>query len=450
MNRIITRRLPAHRESRVRRDARRGGIATLWVVLTVIMLFAFVALAVDVLFVTVTGRQLSAGADASALAGVAQVRRDLSAARDQAVALAAANLVNTDPIQVGRNDANDPAGDVVIGIYRRDDRSFTPINPGQMPNAMRVNALRTQGSLGGPMPTIFASMFGVNTVNVDRNATAMIRGDVGPAVLALNPNAPCALSMSGTSGTFSIDGGVLVVNSNHTNAACHAGKPSMDVEEVYVVGGTDKRFEDQVDIEGELITDADPIADPLTALPEPNQPIINFGNVSINNGTSTLLPGTYGNLSITGGDVTFLPGLYYITGELKVNGGNVDATAGVMLFIGPTGNIDIAGNGAFHITGMSPTVYPEGPAVPAEVADIKVPIFQSRSNTSLAGLNGTADWSVGGTIYVPNGGVRIEGTPGTFANGLIAGSIDVRGTADINIDFEGQFPPVPRKVFLVE
>ena len=449
MNRITQTRHYDHC-SGIRQDPRCSGIAAIWLIVTVIMLFAFVALAVDVTFVTLTGRQLSAGADSSALAAVAQVRRNQADARAEAVTFAAANLANTDAIQV---DAN---VDVTIGIYRRADRTFTPITPDDLPNAVQVDARRVDGSLGGPMPTIFASMFGVNQINVERTAIAMIRGDVGPGVIALHPNAGCTLDMRGTSGTFTVEGGVVQVNSNDDDAACHSGKPNMDVEEVYVVGGTDKKFEDQVDLEGELITGADPIPDPLEDLPEPLPPSdssVNFGDVSITGGTHVLQPGLYNNLSITGGDVTLMSGLYYFTGEFKYNGGTVDATAGVMLFIGPTGTLDVAGNGAFHIEGMVPIVYPDGPAVPASVANIKVPIFQSRSNTSDAELNGTSDWSIGGTVYIPQGTLLVRGTPGnpsTLANGLIAGHIEVRGTADITIDFQDQFPRLPRKVFLIE
>ncbi len=67
-----------------------------------------------------------------------------------------------------------------------------------------------------------------------------------------------------------------------------------------------------------------------------------------------------------------------------------------------------------------------------------------------AELNGTPNWSIGGTVYIPEGTLSVEGTPGTFANGLIAGHIEVRGTADITIDFQDQFPRLPRTVFLVE
>lgn len=447
MNRItqVTR---SDRSDVTRRDPRSAGIASLWTILSIIMLFAFVALAVDVTFVTLTGRQLSAGADSAALAAVAKVRRSQADARSAAVTFAAANLANTDAIQV------DASADVTIGVYRRDDRTFTPVAADDLPNAVQVDARRVTGSLGGPMPTIFASMFGVNEVNVERTAIAMVRGDVGPGVIALDPTARCSLSMNGSSGTFTVEGGIVQVNSSHGDAACHAGQPNLNVEEVYVVGGTDNKFEEQVDIDGELITDAEVVSDPLADLPEPNiptDPAADFTSLNrINNGTHTLQPGLYDDLRINGGNVTFLPGLYYFTGELRHDGGNVDATAGVMLFFGPSGSLNIEGNGTFQIEGMSPTVYPEGPPVPASVANIKVPIFQSRSNTSTAEINGTSNWQMGGTIYIPNGEMQIRGTPGTFANGLIAGFIDTRGNTDLIIDYQDQFPRLPRKVFLIE
>jgi hypothetical protein len=434
-----------------RADTRHRGIATLWVAISVIVLFAFVALAVDINFVTVAGRQLSNGADAAALAGVAEVRRDRSDARDQAVAFAAANVANSDAIMIRRNDANNAGGDVVIGKYNRANKTFTPTSAAEgLPNAVSVRAARNDGSLGGAMPTLFASMFGVNEVNIERDAIAMIIGDVGPGVIALDPNAGCSLYMRGTSGTFTVANGVVQVNSDHVDAACHSGQPTMAVDEIYVTGGVDNNFESQVQFDGDLYQGTAPVPDPLAALPEPNQPATNFGNVRVkSNETVTLQPGTYNSLDIKG-TVTMAAGLYYITGELKNNGGDIDATAGVMLFIAPGGNIDIAGNGDFRIDGMSTTVYPAGPGVPVEIAGIKVPIFQSRSNTATAEFNGTTNWEIGGTIYAPSGKLLVRGTPGNFANGLIAARIETRGTADLYIDYTDQFPRIPRKVFLIE
>jgi len=438
---------------RLGRAASRRGIATIWAVFTVIMMFAFVALAVDVGWAVFVGHQLGAGADAASLAGAMEARRSRSEARTQAVNLAAANAAAGDAIQLARNDENASAGDIVIGRYRRASRTFTPISSG-LPNAVRVTARRTAGSLGGPAPTIFGSAFGLNTFDMQRHAIAMIGGDVGPGVISLNPSASCALDLRGNT-LMGVEDGAVVVNSGAANAACHSGKPDLNAAELHVHGGLDGGFEGQVDTDAEIFTGADPVPDPLAGLPEPNVPSPDHGKVKLKgnkNETITLQPGYYTGLEINNSkaNVVLEPGLYYIDGEFKYNGGTLDGSAGAMFFIGPNGNIDIAGNGSFNLQGMTPISYPNGPAVPADLADIPVPIFQSRSNTTKADINGTNDWRLGGTIYIPSAQLEIEGTPGTFANGLIADTIQLRGTNDLLIDLDDNLPKVPRFVFLVE
>ncbi len=440
------------RQSARGRIAGQRGSATLWFVLLIVMMMAFVVLTVDVLYAVRVGRQLSAGADAASLAGAIEVRRGEALARDRAVALALANAAGQDAIVIDRNETNNPAGNVVVGYYDRTARSFSANPPpGLAANAVHVDAPRTAGSAGGAMPTVMGSLLGVNEFDIVRSATAMVLGDVGPGVIALHPSASCTFDMRGTSGSLVVQNGAIVINSTHNSAACHSGQPTLITEELHVVGGTDHNYQ-QVRLTGQLFENSNPVPDPLAALPEPNAAgLVNRGNFTAKkNGNAPLQPGIYGDITINNGSVVFNAGLYYITGEMKVNGGNIDASAGVMLFVAPGGNIDVAGNGTVEIVGMSPTVYPNGPAVPAEVATIQVPIFQSRSNSATAEFNGTGTWDIDGTIYVPNGHVEVGGNPGTFANGLIAGTIEKHGNNDIVIDFEDQFGAIPRKVFLVE
>ena len=280
---------------------------------------------------------------------------------------------------------------------------------------------------------------------------AVLQGGLGAGIIALNPTDACTLDIRGSSGLIRVNGGVVVVDSNHPTAACRSGNPTIDVAELQVVGGGENGLEESVT--GNIFTGADFVPDPLAALPEPNEPLVNHGDVRVNNNRSeTLQPGTYEDIIINGGDVVFERGLYYINGEFRFNGGTLDGTAGVMLFISPDNQaeIDVAGNGTFNLVGLTPISYPQGPAVPASVANIEVPIFQSRSNTNTAEFNGTADWQIGGTIYVPAAELLLRGTPGTFANGLIADTIQLRGTQDLVIDFDEQFEALPRSVFLVE
>ncbi|MCC6681607.1 MAG: hypothetical protein IT445_11955 [Phycisphaeraceae bacterium] len=427
------------------------GIASIWLVLTLVALVAFIAMVIDVGWVVLVGHQLSAAADASSLAGTMEVRRDQDDARAEAVAYASVNLAAGTSVTVDANNANIMTGDVIIGYFDRPSRTFTNSPPGHLgPNAVRVNARRTTGSPDGPIEPLFVPIGGNgNGWNVQRYAIAMIYGDVGAGVIALNETDPLSFDARGSSASFQVRNGTVVVNSTSSTAAGYSGNPYIEAEEFRVVGDAEGGFEDI--LTGQLYTDAEPVPDPLAALPEPNAPTVNHGNVKIKNKDNiTLQPGRYGNFDMTGGNVTLEAGLYYITGEFKFNGGTIDGTAGVMFFIAPGGNMDAAGNGTLQLTGMTPITYPNGPTVPAAVADIKVPIFQSRSNTTQAEINGNGDWLIEGTIYTHSALLLLRGTPGTFANGLIADQIAQRGNNDLIIDYEDQFGVLPRKVFLVK
>jgi hypothetical protein len=412
-------------------------------------------LAIDILHVVLVGRQLSAGADAAALAGALEVRRDTGVARDRAVAFALENYAAGDTIQIDRNDSNTPTGDVVIGRWRRSDNSFDPMPPATgLPNAVQVLAPRTDSSLGGEAPTLFASFLGINSVAVERRATAAIIGDIGPAVLALNASQSCSFDMRGSTAQLDVSGGAIVIDSSAGFAACHSGQPDIDADEMYVVGGLDNKFRDQVDVSGEVFTD-DPnyyMPDPLAALPEPAVPTVDHGDVMITGGVATIDPGHYDNLVINGGTTTFNSGVYYVSGEFEISGNAViDGSAGIMVFVGPAGEITMTGTGAVTIAPMNPLTYaPDGPAVPVELDGTLVSIFQARDNTNEAFFRGTNDWNVGGTIYIPDGHMSVGGTMENFSNGLIADTIEIFGTGAIGVDFLGQLPPIPRRVFLVQ
>jgi len=447
---------------RLPREASRRGIATIWAVFTVILMFAFVALAVDVGWAVFVGHQLGAGADAASLAGAMEVRRSRSEARTQAVNLAAANSAAGDAIALSSNDGNAANGDIVIGRYRRANRTFTPTNSG-LPNAVHVTARRTDGSSGGAAPTIFGSAFGLDTFNIERRAIAMIGGDVGPGVIALNPNAPCALEIQGNSDFFIYNGAVFI-NSDHDTAVCNTGgSGELIADELFITGGAESGFATAMDYDGEIYEGVDPTPDPLAALPEPNPPSIRRslnggggggkGKKGGGGGTTTLQPGLYASMDFKPGHYVLEPGLYYVEGELKISGNvRVDGSAGVMFFIGPNGSVDMRGqgNGWLTLNALDPLNYPNGPSIPADLLDSRVTVFQSRSNSNTMTYRGNNNWQVAGTLYAPAAQMNVGGTPDTFSNGLIADRFYVFGNGAIVVDYDDRFPKVPRFVFLIE
>ncbi len=110
--------------------------------------------------------QLQASADAAALAGAAVVFNP---------SLATANAVNY-------GNLNAPGGvssvmtnsDIVLGSWDPNTKTFTA--GGASPNAVQATAQMTQSSSGG-LQTQFASIFGVN--NMDVRAQAIATGDNG-------------------------------------------------------------------------------------------------------------------------------------------------------------------------------------------------------------------------------------------------------------------------------
>src|SRR5688572_5218193 len=163
--------------SRPHRHRRHRGMVIIWVALLMMVLIGFVGLAVDWGYVVWSGQKLQNAADAAALAGAQNLGAGEAAVNDAAVELAAANEAGGVPVTLDRNDEeNLPDGDVVVGVYDRDERSFTPTL--SSPNAVRVFARRTAAVHGG-VPLLFGPIFNKDTGDVSRFAIAI--GEFGPS-----------------------------------------------------------------------------------------------------------------------------------------------------------------------------------------------------------------------------------------------------------------------------
>jgi len=440
------------------RAARRRGIATLWFVMMVMAFVAFVAIAVDVLYVVVAARQLSAGADSASLAGALEVRRSHALARQRAVSFAAANDAAKAAIQLRSNDSNNPDGDVVLGHFFRNTQTFVPMqSTAASTNAVRVRARRTAGSLGGQLGLLVGPIFGVNTANVERYATAIVGGDLGIGVIALHPTDPCSLKIQGNSELIVRNGVVIVDSNDPSDAACAVGNAGhLEADELLIVGGVADDFADRTDFENEIYTGVDYVPDPLAALPEPNPPVVHRSvphGGGPPNQSITLQPGYYSSMVFGPRTYVMQSGLYYVDGPVTIHGDTrVDGTAGVMIFVGPNGSVNMMGqgNGWLRMNAMDPMQYPNGPAIPAELTHARVSLFQARSNGSTLTFRGNNNWQVTGTLYAAGAKMSVGGTPDTFSNGLIADKIEVFGNGSIVVDVQPNAPIAPRFVFLVE
>ena len=163
---IVRRRSFCHLPST--RGADRRGAMLVVIATTIILLFLAAALAVDIAHVHMVRAELRTATDAAARAGAEALGRleDESAAIDAAVAVAGANIVFGQPLQIERTDVevgrNDP----------QPDGSFLFSVGGSPANAVRVTGRRQAGSPSGPVPLMFAPLFGVSQVEPVQIATA--------------------------------------------------------------------------------------------------------------------------------------------------------------------------------------------------------------------------------------------------------------------------------------
>jgi hypothetical protein len=132
-----------------------------YVALILVVLLAFVGLAVDIGYMYVVETQLQNAADSAALAGASLLDGSKSilqnAAREGAKEYAAHNKAAGQKIDINLNTGNDSSGDIVVGYWNGTD----VVTPGtyQPINAVKVTTRRTAETGTGIAPSSKVSIF---------------------------------------------------------------------------------------------------------------------------------------------------------------------------------------------------------------------------------------------------------------------------------------------------
>lgn len=419
----------------------RRGVSIVWTVILIIVLIGLVGLAIDIGYVLLVSHQLQNGADASALAGAGFLKTGNTVdVRQAAVDLAAANEAARLPINLQLNASNDPAGDIVLGRFDRENDVFTPTLIA--PNSVKVVARRASGFWGGEVPLVFARLAGVQSIEMRREAIAMNQGGTGGGIVALCPDCECALDVNGTP-DIHVNGGDVHVSSTDECAFCGVGNALIDAPEMLIAGEACQT--PNVEFTGNLEEHAYAVQDPLAFVPDPVvDTTVDLGTIS---GSGTYPPGYYsGGVDIAGGNVVLEPGIYYLDGDGLNITGNAEFTANnVMFYVMGTGFVDITGTGVITVTPPDPEVvfYPG-----ADVYE-GISIFQARDNPNPSRIIGTSLLDLEGTIYVSRARLTISGTGDGFGNQLVAWELSIGGTGEMTIEYEGSFPAPGDVVFLV-
>jgi Flp pilus assembly protein TadG len=406
--------------------SRRRGIAVIYLAVVLGTLIGVVGLAADTAYVFLSAHQLQNAADSAALSAAEEVGFDTSQAKTDAVNTAAANRAAGASVQLDINN------DITIGNYKRTNSTFsantTPYN------AVQVIARRTSGSKGGAVNLFFAPIFGISSSNVSRQSIAMT-SSLGEGLIVLDSTASPALQFIGSGSNkekIKIPNGGVAIDSNSTTAFDWSGDSkgyinalSLNIvgnETTLVAGGT--QFPT-----GALTLQAPLVADPLASLPVPAQG-------ATQNGTSSPLPPGYYPNGLPAG--TLSGGIYYVDGGISLAGNDtLTCTTGCLIYL-HTGGISMTGNSNIDITPLSSGTY------------AGISFYEDRSNTSPITLRGTSGNSTTGVMYFPAAHVSIAGTPDSVASQLICDTLDIQGTGQLNINYNGQNSVARHQAFLVQ
>ena len=392
---------------RVRNSRGRKGFVLVTLMVSLVVLLAFLGLSVDVGYMEYQKTRMQTAADAAALGGVQEIKLAGSATAVAAAKTDAALNGFTD----GRNSASvSVANPPSSGYYTSDSTA--------------VEVMISQS-----VSTYFMRLVGSPTITVRARAVAR-RGAGTNCLYALEPTA---------SGAFSASGGInvqvgcgVVVNSSSGTAMSVSGGATVAATSFGVVG--------DYSISGGSMVTPTPIAhvasetDPLSYVPAPTVGSCDHTNYSVSGGaTAVANPGVYcKGISISGGSrLTFNPGTYILKGGgFSVSGGSTATGAGVTFY-----NTAAAGNpyAPISISGGT-TISLSAPTTGPLAAML---FFQDRSivSASANSISGGASTVLNGALYFSTSPVTYSGgTAGTYTI-IVARNVSFSGGSALNANY---------------
>jgi hypothetical protein len=401
-----------------------SGQVLVLLVLGVVVLFGFAALAVDGGMVYSDRRHAQMGSDASSLAGGGAAALYMENHHvvygnftcDNANVIAAQNSTDSDNpgakmAAIARATDNDYIIDDNIG----DNHGVTTEcgvedHGGWSDKYIDIKTMITRDTETSFAQFVFSGIMR-NTVEAVTRVRPRSPAVFGHAIVALNP-AGCQGQQNGAG--FHGTGDVNVTGGGIFSNGCLSGDGGPDVNV----------FDGSINYGGEVDDPQlfDPSPSPSEVLP----------------GSSYLIPPpncANGAWNGTGNQLEALsplePGLYCVTGDLSINANHTFSGTHVTIFM-ENGGLTINGNAYVHLT--APVADPDNPPDPAIVG---VLIYAPQTNHEEIQLNGTGDSYFEGTVYAPGANINLLGNDATdaFHTQLIGWNVEVGGTADANVVF---------------
>jgi Tfp pilus assembly protein PilX len=442
---------------RLRREER-GAVAIL-TALAMIMLVGFIGLGVEVGLWYAERRAMQTAADSAAMGGAWVIFENQEDKSGDTLNPQITTAALTDSKTNGFDDATD---DITVTINHPPTKGFSK-------NSSSVEAVIVK-----QRPTLFASFFLGDDVNVTARSVASLKVLKAPCILALAEHEEKALFFSGTADVNLQNCGINVNSDDEDGAMTAQGASVVGAVYADIVGGLTQSNNAELDI-SDITTGAKAFDDPYAALNVPTfDTVCDFNNIKVNPGkTHTFTPGTYcGGIDINGTG-TFEPGDYFVKGAFSVGAQGIVTLGAGKYVIG--GDFTIQGGG--HVTSDKPngvtifmTKNPDTNAYgqltinAGAVVDITaakagdylgIAFFQDRNAPQINSgspnkFNGGSTMKITGAIYFPKQLLSFSG--GTAAQALctriIAYMISFSGTSGLGLgcgyDFgvTGIFPPV--------
>jgi hypothetical protein len=404
------------------------GQVIVWTALMAIVLFGFVALAIDGGFFFQHKRRMQTAADSAAVAGAYEIRRDTE--------------INQTALEVvARHDAtlngfSHGSDNVSVAVFRP-PTSGTYIGDNSYVEAIVTHQHRT---FFARVLNLLGSGINFNTATV--RARAVAGGVTRDCIYVLDPDDEKAFEISSGSGVDARCG--VQVNSDDNKALSVTSGSSLDATSIDVKG--DYEASGSV-VSPDPNTGAPVESDPLADLLPPPIPACN-GVPRLVEGTKTLDPGHYcQGIELNSANVTFRPGIYVLNGGLKVKSGSTAQGTQVAFYNtqSPAGPISIESNSTVKFS--APT---SGPMA-------GILFFQDRALSSDPSLDASIASGISsfftGALYFPKNKLRFHS--GTHVNSaaqwtvIVARLLEVSSNTTLHVNADSPLNPLA-KTTLVE
>ena len=274
------------------------------------------------------------------------------------------------------------------------------------------------------IPQLFSAALGFPTATVmGRTTTGDRAGNSGGCVVALNPTASGAISMSGSASLQSGCG--VFADSNSSSAITLSGGATITTTgsaKTEIVGN----WSGSGTISPAPQTGIALLTDPFSTMTAPTIGACTDGGAGVNlSGKSqqTISPGVLcGGISLSGQSaLTLNPGLYILKSGLSMSGGTSITGTGVTIYI-DSGGVSMSGGATISLSAPTSGTW-QG-----------VQFFQNRSDTTAATLSGGSAQAMNGLLYFP--GANLTYTGGSSSNGtattIVANTVTMVGNSYIH------------------